>query len=389
MPQGPRGPGLFQAGEGSPPDGALSVSQVVGALKRAVDGAMGQVWIKGELTELKIHSAGHWYFSLRDADAQIRCVIWKSNAQRLRTRPTDGTEVFILARPDFWAERGDVRLSAVQLLPTAALGDQELQLQRTREALARDGLFDPARKRPLPRFPRRVAIVTSLEGAALHDFVTVARGRWPAHLLIVGSKVQGDQAGRELVRALALVNRLRADVCVVGRGGGSREDLAVFNLEPVCRAIAATTVPVVAAVGHQTDVTLADLVADHRAATPSAAMELILPERREVLERMNALGARMAGGLRRRTRVIEERLFRAEDRLEGAIGGRIRHDQEQLGVLGAQLEALSPLRVLGRGYAVATGPGGGVLRRKMDFVPGAGFTLRVVDGEVPAWVEEP
>lgn len=378
----------FAPGDATPAGGALSVSEVVGILKRAVDGALGQVWIKGELTGLKVHSAGHWYFTLRDAEAQARCVIWKSSAQRLRTRPPDGTEVYLLARPDFWTERAELRLSGVQLLPTAAIGGRELELQRTREALARDGLFDPSRKRPLPPFPRRVALVTSLEGAALHDFITVARRRWPAHLLVVGSKVQGELAGPDLVRALALVARLRADVCVVGRGGGSREDLDVFNLEPVCRALAAVPVPVVSAVGHQTDVTLADLVADHRAATPSAAMEMILPDRAEVLARMGTLGARMAGGLRRRTRVAQERLYRTEDRLEASMRSRLGRLRDRIGGLGAHLEALSPLRVLGRGYAVAIGPSGRVLKRVADLAPGTGFALRVSDGQVQARVEE-
>lgn len=382
------GPGLFADTGGSPADGALSVSQVTAILKRSVDAALGQVWIKGELTGLKVHSAGHWYFTLRDAEAQVRCVIWKSYAQRLRARPAEGTEVFILARPDFWAERAELRMAAVQLLPTSAMGSNEAELQRTREALAKDGLFDPSRKRPLPPYPRRVALITSLEGAALHDFVVVARRRWPAHLLVVGSRVQGEFAGQDLVRALALVPRLRAEVCVIGRGGGSRDDLAVFNQEAVCRAIASVPVPVVAAVGHQTDVTLADLVADHRAATPSAAMEMVLPDRTEVLGRMTAVGARLGGALRRRTRVIQERLFRTEDRLETGIRHRLRTMRDRAGALGAQLDALSPLRVLGRGYAVATGEDGRLLRQVSDLTPGTSFRLRVSDGQVAARVED-
>ncbi|HEX9165927.1 MAG TPA: exodeoxyribonuclease VII large subunit [Gemmatimonadales bacterium] len=368
-------------------DGALSVSEVSARLKGAVEGALGQVWIKGELAELKVYASGHWYFTLRDRDCQVKCVMWRTYAQQIRARPPEGAEVFVRARPDFWQERGEVRLSAVALLRTEGVGDAERALRQARESLGRDGLLDPLRKRPLPPFPMRVAIVTSIEGAALHDMVTVARRRWPAKLLVVGSAVQGEAAERELVRALTLVNRLRADLCIVGRGGGSREDLAAFNLESVCRAIAAVRVPVISAVGHQTDVTLADLVADRRAETPSAAVEMALPDRGDLQAGLVAQGTRLAGGLRRRTRLAEERLYRAEDRMRHVIERRVAGARERLGRLGAQLDALSPLRVLGRGYAVPQDEAGRVLRRMGDFPAGLPFRLRVADGVVGARVE--
>lgn len=369
-------------------DGALSVSQVSAQLKGAVEGALGQVWVKGELAELKVYGSGHWYFTLRDSDCQLKCVMWRTYAQNQKVRPPEGVQVFVKARPSFWEERGEVRLSAVALLRTDGVGDAELALRRTREALERDGLLDPARKRALPAFPMRVAIVTSLEGAALHDMVTVARRRWPARLLVVGSTVQGEAAERDLVRALGIVNRLKADICIVGRGGGSREDLAAFNLEAVCRAMAAVRVPVVSAIGHETDVTLADLVADRRAETPSAAIELALPDRLDVGAALTAHGNRLAGGLRRRTRLAEERLYRAEDRLRHGVERRLTRSRERMVRLGAQLEALSPLRVLGRGYALPRDATGRVLRRAQDFLPGLAFRLRVVDGVVDARVEE-
>jgi exodeoxyribonuclease VII large subunit len=364
--------------------GALSVSEVSARLKGAVEGALGQVWIKGELTELKAYASGHWYFTLRDAECQVRCVMWRTYAQQVRTRPPDGAEVFVRARPDFWQERGELRLSAVAMLRTDAVGDAERALRQAREALQRDGLLDPARKRPLPPFPMRVAIVTSVEGAALHDMITVARRRWRAKLLVVGSAVQGEAAERELVRALGVVNRLRADLCIVGRGGGSREDLAAFNLESVCRAIASVRVPVISAVGHQTDVTLADLVADRRAETPSAAIELALPDHGDLRAVLLAQGTRLAGGLRRRTRLAEERLYRAEDRMRHVVERRVAGTRERLARLGAQLDALSPLRVLGRGYAVPRDADGRVLRRTADFPEGLAFRLRVADGVVAA-----
>ena len=377
------------AREGSSPaqPTAYNVSEVVSLIRSAVEGALGQVWIKGEIGECKVNQSGHWFFTLRDADATVRCVMWATYARRAKVVPSVGTEVYILARPDFWADRGELRLSAVTVLPTAGIGEAQAGLERTRQALAADGLFDPSRKRSLPPHPRRVVIVTSLDGAALHDMVTVARRRWPARLLVVRSVVQGEAAGRALVHALTLVNRLRADVCVVGRGGGSKEDLSAFNLEEVCRAIAAVNAPVVAAIGHQTDYTFADLVADARAATPSAAMEMVLPDRSDLLHRMGTLGARLGSGLRRRVRLARERLYRTDDRLHRALTDHLGRRRERLDLLAARLDALSPLRVLGRGYAVARDPTGRVLRRVSDFAPGARFDLRVQDGSIPARVD--
>jgi exodeoxyribonuclease VII large subunit len=289
-----------------------------------------------------------------------------------------------------WEERGELRFSAVTILPTAGVGAQQLSFLQVKEALGRDGLLDPARKRRLPPFPSAVAIVTSVDGAAFQDMVTVARRRWPAvRLLLVPSAVQGEHAEAELVRALGVVNRLAVQVCVLGRGGGSREDLGAFNAEAVCRAVAAVRVPVVSAVGHETDVSLVDLVADVRAPTPSAAMELVLPERGEVAERVGILGARLAQGLRRRTRLVLERLHRSDDRLRHSVRARLERERERANRLGAQLDALSPLRVLERGYAVARGADGRVLRRRADFPPALPFRLRVSDGDVAARAEPP
>jgi exodeoxyribonuclease VII large subunit len=251
-------------------------------------------------------------------------------------------------------------------------------------ALEQAGLFAAERKRPLPRYAARVAVVTSPDGAALHDIVTVARNRWPAaDLLVVASRVQGDGAARELVAALKLVNRLRVDLCIVGRGGGGREDLAAFNDEAVCRALAAVRVPTISAVGHETDVTFADLVADVRAPTPSAAAELAFPDARAVRRLVGDLGARLAGGLSRRTRLAAERLERTGDRLESALEETLARRRHLADRLGAQLDALSPLRVLERGYAVPRADGR-VLRRCADFPSGRAFSLRVADGDVPA-----
>lgn len=368
---------------------AWPVGRVAASARRLVEEGIGQVWIKGEVSGLKSYQSGHWYFTLKDPDAQVRCVMWRSYAAKVAAQPADGTEVYVLATPTVWEERGEFRLNVVVLLPTAGVGLAQQLYERTRAALEKDGLLDPARKRPLPTMPATVALVTSPDGAALRDMITVARRRWPSiRLLVVGSKVQGAEAEAELVRALEIVNRLdEVDLCIVGRGGGSREDLMVFNSEPVCRALAAVRVPTISAVGHETDVSLTDLVADVRAATPSAAMELALPDRAELQARVGVLARRMAAGLSRRTRLLTERLARTGDRLQAAVTRRIDGPRHRLDRVAAQLAALDPDRVVQRGYAIARGADGRVVRRRADLPPGAPFTLRVGDGDITARVD--
>ena len=366
-------------------DEVFSVRDLTATVKRVVEGSLGPIWVRGEVLQCKAHTSGHWYFVLRDPAAQVRCVMWRTYAERAGRPPADGTEVFALGRPAMYEAKGEFQFAVTRMLPTAGVGQQQRALEQVKAALERDGLFAAARKRQLPRYPSRVAVVTSTDGAALHDIATVARSRWPAaELLVVASRVQGDGAAADLVAALRRVNRLDVQLCIVGRGGGGREDLAAFNDETVCRALAAVRVPTVSAVGHETDITLADLVADVRAPTPSAAAELAFPDVRAVRRLVGDLGARLAGGLSRRTRLAAERLERTGDRLEAAIEATLSRDRELADRLGAQLDALSPLRVLERGYAVPRDAAGRVLRRRADFPAGRPFTLRVSDGDVAA-----
>jgi exodeoxyribonuclease VII large subunit len=298
------GLGLFDAA-GS--EGAWTVSQVTRRARAIVEQGMGPVWVRGEITSFKAYQSGHWYFTLRDARAQLRCVMWARDNRRLRAPPADGQQVFVLGAPTVWEEKAEFRLTVAELLGTDADGAWRLAFERARAALERDGLLDPGRRRRLPPFPRRIAVVTSPDGAALRDIVAVAGRRWPAaELLVVPARVQGAEAEAELCRALGLLARIPGlDVAIVGRGGGSREDLWTFNSERVARAVAAVPVPVVSAVGHETDVTLCDLVADARAATPSAAAEAATPDRAELARRLDALAQRLGGGLRRRGERME------------------------------------------------------------------------------------
>jgi exodeoxyribonuclease VII large subunit len=382
--EGPRLPLPDSRYPGSEGRTAVSVTELVKALRGSVETAIGQLWIKGEVSSLKAYGSGHWYFTLRDIESCIRCVMWKTYTTRMDSQPADGTQVYVLASPTIWEERGELRLSVVVLLPTASVGFQQLAKEKTREALLKDGLLDPSRKRPLPEYPRVLAIVTSQDGAVLQDVIIVARKRWPAiRLLVIPAAVQGDGAPAALIRAIGLVNRLeQVDVCVVGRGGGSREDLLAFDDERVCRAIAGLTVPSISAVGHETDISLADLVADLRAATPSAAMELALPDRHDCLRHVASLGARLAHGLGRRTGVVAQRLARSGDRIQVAMQQRITAPKSRLDRLTGQLDALSPLAVLARGYSVARLRDGRIAKRRADLPKGTQFTLRVSDGDV-------
>ena len=418
----------------STPDEAWSVSRLARAIKRQVEEGMEPVWVRGELVGVKRYPSGHWYFGLRDEAAKVDCTLWKGVASRLTAPLEEGQEVFALGTPNVWEERTSLRFNVTRVVPAAGIGAAAQQVERTKQALLKDGLLDPARKRPLPRFPLRIAVITSIAGAAVHDIITVATRRWPGvELFVVNSAVQGEAAPAELVAALGTVARLDAiDCCIIGRGGGAREDLAAFNDEAVCRAIAACPVPVISAVGHEVDVTLADLVADLRAATPSQAAEFALPDRREVQGRLDALGASLAAqglghvtaaqqrlertrdrmgsalldqlrsverrllqvqgrlplALERHARIPRERLARLQARLAPARERRVARDRARLGRVAGQLDALSPLAVLGRGYAMARDAGGRVLRTQADFPPGTRFTLTVADGPVAARVED-
>ena len=287
-----------------------------------------------------------------------------------------------------YEEKGEFQLTVMELLSTDQGGLWKLAFEKAKAALTRDGLLDPAKKRRLPPFPRRIAVVTSPDGAALRDIQAVIGRRWPiAELIVVPAQVQGAKAEASVCSALNRISRLSVDVVVVARGGGSVEDLWAFNSERVARAVAAMPMPVISAIGHETDVTLCDLVADLRAATPSAAAEAATPDKAEVRITCDVLGQRLARALRIASKHVVERLDRTGDRLVSSMQNRIERSGALLTAHGARLDALSPLKVLGRGYALARDADGQILKRVAQLPSGKEFRLRVTDGEVNGRVQ--
>ena len=395
-------------------DRVLSVSELTGQIKGTLEGRFGAVWVSGEISNFSRPQSGHCYLTLKDDGAQIRAVMWRNTARAARFELHDGLEVICQGYLDVYAPRGSYQL-VIQKIEPKGLGALERALRLLREKLAAEGLFDAARKRPLPRFPRRIAFVTSPTGAAVRDFLEVLRRRWrDVHVLIVPVRVQGDGAAAEIAAGIELVNRLidPVDVLVVGRGGGSLEDLWCFNEELVVRAIYASRIPVVSAVGHEIDVTLSDLVADVRALTPSEAAERVVPAAEELREFLNRQHHRLGAALRGRfnlartrvdgvanCRVFRKPLERVQllgrqlDELQArsarAIGRRIEVAKACLQERASQLESLSPLGVLARGYSLTTRhPSGDIVGAADQVAAGDRLRTRLATGEVISRVEQ-
>lgn len=383
---GPKAPGpdLFAAAS---TEGAWTVGEVTRRARAVIEAGLPPLWVRGEITGFKAWRSGHWYFSLRDKSAQIRCVMFAKQNYMLPV-PVDGMQVFVFAKPSVYEEKGDFQLTVSELLSTDRDGLWKLAFEKAKASLMKDGLLDPARKRALPLFPRRIAVVTSPDGAVLRDIQSVVGRRWPvAELIVVPAQVQGAKAEASVCSALNRIRRLPVDVLIVGRGGGSIEDLWAFNSERVARAVAGMPMPVISAIGHETDVTLCDLVADYRAPTPSAAAEAATPDRAEVLAHCGVLGQRLARALRIASRHVVERLHRTGDRLNRCIDYRLEKSRALLTAHSARLEALSPLKVLARGYSVARDDQGTVLKSVDQLPSGKEFRLRVTDGEVNGRVQ--
>jgi exodeoxyribonuclease VII large subunit len=368
---------------------AISVSALTHLAREIVEGAFMPLWIRGEVTDFKAHRNGHWYFCLRDASSQVRCVVWQTEQYHIPAPPDEGMQVLAFGRLTVYPSRGDMRFVVTRM---AAEGDG-LWRKALEIAIARlqaDGLLAPERKRPLARYPRRVAIVTSPDGAALRDIIAVARRRCASvELVVVPAKVQGEGAPEELVAAIERASRWSGcDTLIIGRGGGARDDLWAFNDERVARAVAACPMPTISAVGHEVDVTLCDLVADLRAATPSAAAEAAVPSSDAMREALVASAIGLQSALQRSLVNARSRLARAARDVSRSAQRATERRRAHLQTISARLDALSPLSTLARGYSVARDADGHTLSTIEDFPVGEPFTLLVRDGEVEARTEK-
>lgn len=391
-----------------------TVSEVNGFIKNVIDGIpqLSGIYIRGELSNYKIYPSGHHYFTLKDGEGALRCVMFKGSAMKLRFRPENGMQVIAYGRISVFPRDGAYQLYCSQLSPDG-VGDLYVAFEQLKDKLYREGLFDEGHKKPLPRYPQRIAIVTSSAGAAIHDMIRILRRRYPiARVLLLPVRVQGVEAPPEIVGAIRYANRWKlADVLITGRGGGSMEDLWAFNDERVARAIYASEIPVISAVGHEPDVTIADFTADLRAATPSNAAELAVPDQNEIYAALASLGARMEQASRQRLLRERQRLERLREsrvmadprryfqekrllldyqsrRLGHGLSASVSGQRERFARLAAALDALSPLKVLGRGYAIAQKGDGSVIASVRDACPGESFSLRLSDGQVDCVVCE-
>jgi exodeoxyribonuclease VII large subunit len=371
------------ADPGRTPATAVPVSEVNEAVRQVLEASFEPLWVRGEIGRWRRHGSGHCYFTLRDQDAQVDCVMFRSDARGLPTDPDDGMEVCAFGRLTVYPAGGKYQL-VVRALEARGDGLWRLAFEKLRAVLSAEGLLDPGRKRALPVVPRRIGVVTSRSGAALRDVIAVVRRRAPwTQIVVADCRVQGREAAPEIVEAIERLGREGScEVVIVTRGGGSVEDLWAFNEETVARAIAACPIPVVSAVGHEIDITIADLVADHRAATPSAAAETVVPELGALLAGLEGMRGGMTSALQD---IVRRGRSRTEDdagRLARAVRDSVSRRARGLSLVSARLDALSPLATLSRGFAVPLDDEGRVLRRGSMFESGASFDLRVVDATI-------
>jgi exodeoxyribonuclease VII large subunit len=382
----------------SEPRRVFSVSQLTERIREMLEERFFEIWVEGEISNCFVAKTGHVYFTLKDSGAQVKAVMFRSDVRYLRFKIKDGLSVVARGRITVYDPKGEYQIICQHLEPEG-LGARQLAFDQLKERLQREGLFDPRRKRPLPALPRKIGVVTSLDGAAVRDIIKVLRRRYAnAHIVIRPTRVQGEGAALDIARAMAAIGKIKdVDVVIVGRGGGSIEDLWAFNEEVVARAIGGCPVPTISAVGHETDVTIADFVADLRAPTPSAAAEMVVARKDDFSTRIDRLGNRIQTLFQMRTAMlgrrtddvshqllrairtrlgrrerayqalrlalerfevgrrfaaVRTRLVAADGRLRANVDRRMHAADARLRANAARLESLSPLAVLGRGYAV-------------------------------------
>ena len=389
-----------------------SVTQVNQYIKGLLDQdqTMTALYVRGEVSNYKAYPSGHHYFSLQDAGGAIRCVMFRREAVSLRFRPENGMKVLAFGRVTVFPRDGQYQLYCSALTPDG-VGDLHVAFEQLKQKLYEEGLFEAAHKKPLPRFPEKIALITSPAGAAVRDMLRILEARWPlAEVCIIPVRVQGAEAPGEIAGAIAWANQHRAaDLLITGRGGGSMEDLWAFNEEIVARAIYASDIPIISAVGHEPDVTIADFAADLRAATPSNAAELAVPDQNEIYAGLWGLGDRLGRAMTRqleagraalerarRCRVLQEPMGYVDDkrvlldyqreRLAHGLRGALSRERERFARGAAALDALSPLKVLGRGYGIPRRTDGGVIRSVKEVDTGDGLELRLSDGSLTCTV---
>lgn len=389
----------------------LTVSELTNHIKRLIedDLLLRDLWVKGEVSNFQRHESGHLYFSLKDEGAIVECVMWRERASKLQFEPRDGLGVVARGYVGVYGKRGRYQLYVQDMMPLG-LGLLWLRFEELKRKLEEEGLFE--RRRPLPRFPEKIALVTSPVGAAVRDLISIITRRFPlAHLVVVPALVQGEEAPRSIARAIELANRIEGvELIIVARGGGSFEELYAFNEEVVARAIYASERPVVSAVGHEVDYTIADFVADLRAPTPSAAAEMVVPDKGEILARLAQIRARLLEAARRRIetargrlrllierRVLQrpetaldqrrQRLDELRERLVRAARAGLRAKAERLARLRGVVEAMDPKRVLQRGYALLRKADGRIVRSPQDVSSGERLSAEVAQGSFEVRVE--
>ena len=382
----------------------LTVGQLTGIVREMLGEAFGDVWVAGEISGVRLAGSGHYYFTLKDQSAQLRAVAFRNAARTLRFKPQDGMAVLARGHIDVYEARGEYQL-IVEAIEPQGLGALQLAFEQLKKKLAEEGLFDQARKRALPRLPQRIAVVTSPTGAVIRDILHVLGRRFPGlHIRLYPALVQGEGSVEEVVRGIRYFSESGwADVVIVARGGGSLEDLWTFNEEAVARAIAACAVPVISAIGHETDFTIADFVADLRAPTPSAAAEVVICTRQELLDRIQASLGRMRQSLRLRLaearrrlqattsrimrRDVRLRLARAWQRIDASnarmaelMRARMARERGRVDLVNAHLTQLSPLKILDRGYSIVQTGTGLILKDPADSPPGTALLIRLARG---------
>ncbi len=392
----------------------LSVGQISEYIKMTMDSdpRLRNIAVRGEISNYKVYPSGHHYFTLKDEQGAMKCVMFKSSAYKLKFRPENGMKVIAMGSVTVYVRDGAYQLY-VNAMTVDGIGDLYAAFEQLKEKLAAQGLFDPAHKKPLPKYPGTIGIITSEAGAAVHDMLRILRKRYPlANVRLLPVRVQGAEAPGEIAAAIGYANYHRlADLLIVGRGGGSIEDLWAFNDERVARAIYASEIPVISAVGHEPDVTISDFVADLRAATPSNAAELAVPDQDALRQMLDSASDALVTAMTRRLKQSRERLdylsqrpvLRSplasfeprrkalallQTRLMSAQNQNLARQRQRFVAQTAKLDALSPLKVLTRGYAVASGEDGHIIRSAAEVRPGETIRVRVSDGTICANVIE-